>query len=368
MKKLLLAINTLLMLLLAACSDSGVCRIEGKITNLEDDTIYVVFESEEMSMVDTIECYQPGRFRTELHQEGFRQATFFFDDRTAWFTVYLDDLQANKIEITGDVRFPTLLYAKGGRTNNELSTFRKKVEALLREDTKIRQTIVNASLSQNNELISRSADIKNQLNEQALIYIHDNPAKAASAVLIKTYFADPNDTRRIDELLITLSPEIQDHYLVSDLQQYSIRAKRTALGAEAPDFAATNIYGYSVSLDSFPQKYLLLTFTAPWCDMCRIDELYLNEIDRKYTKDQIEQLLITLDDDLVGLRSILKTDSIKWNLIADSAGQATQLFDLYNVSMLPRCFLIDEEGKIILKTENGVEIKQTLERLIQKEI
>ena len=364
----MLAINALLMLLLTACSDNAVCRFEGKITNLEEDTVYVVFESEEKSMVDTILCDPPGRFRLELNQEDFQQATFFFDDRTAWFTVYLDDRQAKKIEITGDVRFPTLMQAKGGRTNNELSLFRKKVESLLKEDTRIRQTIVNASLTQNNELISRSADIKSQLTEQALTYIHENPGKASSVVLIKTYFADPDDTRRIDELLITLTPEIQDHYLVSDLQQYSIRAKRTALGAEAPDFAATNIYGHSVSLDSFPQKYILLTFTAPWCDMCHTDELYLNEIDRKYKKAELEQLLITLDDDLLGLRAILKSDSIKWNLIADSAGQATKLFDLYNVSILPRFFLIDDEGRIILKTEAGVEIKQTLERLIPKEI
>jgi hypothetical protein len=41
------------------------------------------------------------------------------------------------------------------------------------------------------------------------------------------------------------------------------------------------------------------------------------------------------------------------------------LVDLYNVSSLPRSFLIDEDGKIILKTENGVEIKQALERLIK---
>ena len=58
-------------------------------------------------------------------------------------------------------------------------------------------------------------------------------------------------------------------------------------------------------------------------------------------------------------------DSIGWNLVTDSAGQAAMLVDLYNVSALPRCFLIDEEGKIILKTDNGVEIKQTLEKLME---
>ena len=43
-----------------------------------------------------------------------------------------------------------------------------------------------------------------------------------------------------------------------------------------------------------------------------------------------------------------------------------QLIDLYNVSALPRCFLIDEEKRIIMKTDNEVEIRQTLEKLIEE--
>ena len=62
---------------------------------------------------------------------------------------------------------------------------------------------------------------------------------------------------------------------------------------------------------------------------------------------------------------IRKEDSIAWNLVTDSAGQAAMLIDLYNVSVLPRCFLIDEDHKILMKTENGIEIKQTLENLFE---
>ena len=45
--------------------------------------------------------------------------------------------------------------------------------------------------------------------------------------------------------------------------------------------------------------------------------------------------------------------------------RAAMLIDLYNVSVLPRCFLIDEDHKILMKTENGIEIKQTLENLFE---
>ena len=65
----------------------------------------------------------------------------------------------------------------------------------------------------------------------------------------------------------------------------------------------------------------------------------------KYPSKKLSILLISLDNDQKQVRNALKNDSIRWNLVTDSAGQATNLIDLYNVSALPRCFLIDEEVK-----------------------
>ena len=78
-------------------------------------------------------------------------------------------------------------------------------------------------------------------------------------------------------------------------------------------------------------------------------------------------LLVTLDTNSDELRSQLVKDSIAWNIVTDSAGQAIRLIDLYNVSVLPRCFLIDENHKIILKTENDLELEQALENIFEEE-
>ena len=88
---------------------------------------------------------------------------------------------------------------------------------------------------------------------------------------------------------------------------------------------------------------------------------------RKYPKDKLGILLVTLDTNSDELRSQLVKDSIAWNIVTDSAGQAIRLIDLYNVSVLPRCFLIDENHKIILKTENDLELKQALENIFEEE-
>ena len=300
-RRLLLVVGIIVSL--SSCGGDIAYRIEGKLTNLEDQTLYAVFENEDIKVVDTVTCGKPGEFLIEKKQGDFREVTIFFADKMHWVTAYLE---------------------KGEKAN-----------------------------------------VNHLLSEEAAAAIKKYPDEEASVVLIQHYFNHPDDTRQMDELLAVLNPKLNDFYLVRKLQEYSTRAKRTALGAEAPGFNVKNIYGTPVSLDSFPKKYLLLAFTAPWCDMCQTEDLYLDEVAMKYPKEKVDMLLVSLDDDQAEVRKVLAKDSIGWNLVTDSAGQAAMLVDLYNVSALPRCFLIDEEGKIILKTDNGVEIKQTLEKLME---
>ncbi|RHJ94153.1 TlpA disulfide reductase family protein [Parabacteroides bouchesdurhonensis] len=365
-KKLIYFIGILL--LLSSCGDSNTYQIEGKLTNLEDQTVFAIFERDDYKVVDTVVCDKPGHFEIKQPKDGFNCVTIFFENKTRWITAYLQS--ESKITITGDANYPLLLEVKGGRINNKLSAMRKGITPLLKEFTDLNRMLNEKKYSnaiEEADIASRFANVNLQLSEYAMSYIKENPDEEASIVLIQLFFTDAEDTRKMDELLALLDPKIKSFYLIHELEQYSARAKRTALGAEAPGFTVKNIYGNSVSLDSFPQKYVLLTFTAPWCDMCQTEDLYLDKVATKYPKDKLDILLISLDDNQKNVRDVLKKDSIQWNLVTDSAGQATMLIDLYNVNALPRCFLIDENGKILLKTDNGGEIKQTLENLMDDE-
>jgi len=354
-------------LCLSSCSKDYAYRIEGKLSNLENPTVYAVFERDDFSLVDTVECTKPGHFTIEQKIDNFNSVTVFFENKTRWITVYLSPgLSAT---IIGDVNYPMLLQVKGGETNDKLSEVRKQLSPLLKEYTDLTEKL-NKELhttSGETEIASHISNINMQLDEEVMAYIKKHPKDEASAVLIQMFFVDPEDTRRMDELLALLDPSLKEYYMVRELEQFSARAKRTALGAEAPGFNVDDIYGKKTGLDNFKDKYLLLAFTAPWCDMCQTEDLYLDKVATQYPQEQIDILLISLDANQKDVREVIAKDSIAWNLVTDSAGQATMLLDLYNVSALPKCFLIDEEGKILLKTESGIEIKQTLEKLLAEE-
>jgi peroxiredoxin len=97
-----------------------------------------------------------------------------------------------------------------------------------------------------------------------------------------------------------------------------------------------------------------------------MEVLMLDDIVTKYAKDSLEILLICLDDNLKEIRETVRQDTIQWNLVADSAGQAIQLFDIYNVNSLPKCFLMDENGVIILNTTSGEELKQKVDDIMKQ--
>lgn len=352
---------------LSSCGGDYVYRIEGELSNLEDQTVYAVFEKENYKYVDTVTCSKPGEFEIKTNEPDFHTVTVFFEGREHWVTAYLE--AGETVKIKGDAHAPILLQVKGGRVNDELTDFKKDNQELLKELTELTNLFEQRGFKntvEETDATARLANVNMQLKQAAIRYVKENPEEAASAVLIQFFFSDPDDTRKIEELLALLSPDLKNNFVVKQLEQYNTRAKRTALGAEAPDFHVKNIYGKPISLDSFPDKYLLLTFTAPWCDMCQTEDLYLDEVASKYSKEKLDILLISLDDNPNNIRKILAKDSIAWNLVTDSAGQASVLLDLYNVSVLPRCFLIDENHKILMKTENGIEVRQTLQNLFEE--
>lgn len=354
-------------LFLFSCGKKTTYRIEGELSNLEDKTLYAVFEGKNSKVVDTLLC-KDKKILFEENDSSLNIATIFLNQKTRWITVYLEP--GVDVEISGDAMFPDLIDIKGGKLNNELSVFRSGIKQLLKEKEDLTRNLTKSDKSNidASDVTSKLINIKHSISEEAVKYIQNHPQELASAILIQTYFSDPDDTRKMDELLALLDPKVKELPLVKELEQFSAKVKQTAIGADAPGFTVKNIHDKDLSLSTFDKQYLLLTFVAPWCDICRVENFYLKGIRKMYPKDKLEILSVTLDTDQDSIRKTAKLDTISWHLVSDSAGYASMMIDLYGVNAIPKNFLIDETGKIILKTENNIEIEQLLEKLIEKQL
>lgn len=353
-----------LICLLSSCGKAPDYRVEGELSHLTDSTLYAVFESPDANSVDTLWA-KKGKFKIERREGDYSTLTIFYDDKTKWVTAYLE--KGKKIKVSGDARYPDLITIKGGKINDEIAEFNHSVKKLLEEKTEITNRIKQEDKSnlEEDDVPSKLANIQLLLSEAAIKYIQEHPNELASAVLVQHYLMDPDDTRKLDEMLALLSAEVKNTPLVKELDQFSEKVKRTAIGAEAPDFSIKDIYGKSLSLAQFNKQYLLLSFAAPWCEMCKTDNEYLKEIRKAFPEEKLGMLTVTLDADQAEVRKTIKQDSITWNLVSDSAGYASMLIDLYGVNAIPKNFLIDDSGKIVVNSENGKEMQTTLEELIE---
>lgn len=360
MKKLIYIFG--IVVCLFSCNNKNIYQIEGRLSNFDNTSLYAVYESSEGNMIDTVLCDEKGQFSvTHAQDENIHVITFYYNHRTQWFSVYPET--GKPIQIKGDANYPELLQIKGGRINNKLSEFKKKAATLLKEQADLPNR--NGNTLENGEGAAQLANIRHELRRIAQDFIARNPNEEASAVLIAEHFTDPDDMMQTEELLKLLTPELDDFFIVKKLKSEIDKAKMTMVGAQAPAFKVTNIYGQTLTADSFANKYYILAFTALWCDMCQTEVMMLDDIVNKYPKDSLDVLLISLDDEFDEVRDMIRQDSIRWNLVTDSAGQAIHLFETYNVSSLPKCFLMDKEGRIKLKTTNGMELKQTVDEMME---
>ena len=354
-----------ILFLLLSCDDKNFYKIEGKLSNLNDATLYVVFESPETIRIDTIMSNEKGQFSAFKEQDDeadLQIITVYYHNREQWFTVYPEAGQP--IQVKGDARYPQALQIKGGRINNKLAQFKKKAAPLLIELTDLQRNNRETITLTDRETMQLPT-LNHEIQKIVQDFIVKNPGEEASAVLIEEYFADPGEIELTESILQLLSPELDNYYIVKNIRKEIEKEKTTIEGAKAPDFQVVNIYGQTYSVDSFANKYLILAFTALWCDLCKTEVMMLDDIASKYPKDSLEILLISLDDELEDVRKMIHQDTIQWNLVADSAGQAIHLFDIYNVNSLPKCFLIDKDGIIILNTKYGEELKQTVAEVMK---
>ena len=362
MLKRLLLLGCVLSSLLS-CKEDVSYQVKMKLSNLDSQTIYAVFEASDKKCVDTLFYNSANELTIKQTQEGFQTLTIIFANQTQWITVHLEPQK--KITITGDAADPLSIQIKGGKINDKLSDFKKKIAPLLKEQAALLSPEMNNDpANEKGGDVSRLANINHELRLEAESYIKQHPKEEASAILIRDFLSDPDDPTQMDKLLAELDPELSDFYIVKRLSIYNERAKQTMVGATIPAFNIQDIYGNSFSDKSFENRYLIIAFTALWCDMCHIEELLLDKIVTEHPKDTLGVLLISLDEHSEEVREAIENDSIRWNIVTDAAGQAIEMFDLYNVGSLPKCFLIGKDGKIILKTENGNELKRTLDELI----
>ena len=138
----------------------------------------------------------------------------------------------------------------------------------------------------------------------------------------------------------------------------------------APDFTLLNTELQEVSFADYQGKVVIVDFWATWCKPCKEEIPRFIELYDEYRAQGFEMVGISTDDVEVRLKAIevffqeLSEEGADINypiLLADS-----DIFQAYQVLLLPSAYLINRDGEIVKVFEGAQESKAIYESELKK--
>lgn len=178
-----------------------------------------------------------------------------------------------------------------------------------------------------------STFVEDHHSEYVALYVLNTDGKGAMDIdmLDHNYTALPTFTKQ--------SPEGRK------LGKYISGVQRTITGATALNFTLKDHNGKLISLSDLRGKYVWIDFWASWCGPCKQAFPHMRNLYSMYKDKGLEIVGISVDSKVEPWLKILPSLTNPWYQLWDD--QDVMLS--YAVTALPTSFLLDTEGKIILK-------------------
>ncbi len=116
-------------------------------------------------------------------------------------------------------------------------------------------------------------------------------------------------------------------------------------GQPAPPFEVVTTTGQPLTLASYRGHVLILDFFASWCQPCKRSIPHLVELNRKYGKQGLQILGLSLDEDKDDLVDFITP--LKLNYPAAQANEDLQI--AYGLRSIPTLYIISKKGVIAEK-------------------
>lgn len=163
---------------------------------------------------------------------------------------------------------------------------------------------------------------------------------------------------------------------VEEIEKELEALSHTQPGAAAPDFTTKDINGKDFSFSSLKGKVVVLDFWASWCVPCRKSNPHMKALYEKYHDKGLEMVYVSDDDSNPNAwKNAVEKDGLTGegfhhvlrglkHLEGGRFDRSTDISDKYAIHFLPTKYLIDREGKIVCKIDEGQDEK--LDRELEK--
>jgi len=131
----------------------------------------------------------------------------------------------------------------------------------------------------------------------------------------------------------------------------------------APDFSLKDANGATVKLSDYKGKVVLLDFWATWCGPCKIEIPWFIEFQRKYGKDGLQVVGVSVDDTIDKLKPYVA--QMKMNYLVLQGLDHDDVQDAFGpIFGIPVTVLISRDGRMCTK-HTGLSSKDAFENEIK---
>ena len=124
--------------------------------------------------------------------------------------------------------------------------------------------------------------------------------------------------------------------------------------------------GKNLSLSALKGKVVFLNFWATWCGPCRAEMPSMEVLYGRYKEKGLEIFAVNCGEEQEQVLAFMKNNGLSFPAALDSDGKVSKS---YGIQAIPTSFIIDREGKIIVRLVGSIDwdtpkIRTALERLL----
>ncbi|HEU5291651.1 MAG TPA: TlpA disulfide reductase family protein [Cyclobacteriaceae bacterium] len=197
------------------------------------------------------------------------------------------------------------------------------------------------------ESIKKTRDsLENILLDPFLLGFINRNKDAYVGVLVLFEHEESLDLKEVISNHGAFPTELQNSTYGKNISDYIEGAQNSQIGSNAKTFTLQTNEDLPYNFDQLKGKYIVLDFWASWCRPCREAFPRMREINAKYQEKGLQFLNVSIDENKQSWLEVVNKENNPWPQLLDDQGLSKKL---YGVAALPVTYLIDTEGKIIVK-------------------
>jgi len=116
------------------------------------------------------------------------------------------------------------------------------------------------------------------------------------------------------------------------------------IGKSAPEFTLKSVDGSAISLSDFRGKKIILNFWATWCEPCKFEIPFFQEIYSEQTGNNVVVIAVDVKENAATVQDYANSKSLTFPILLDTDAKVVQKYCLPGA--LPITLFIDAEGTI----------------------